>query len=69
MMTDQKLLRPAISEVILHDVFWKPYLENVRSVMLPYVFDKFEEKRYFDVFHQVTVLLQSAVRIRSTISP
>lgn len=53
MMMDQKLFRPDISEVVLQDDFWNPYLEEVRSVMLPCVFDKFEEKRYFSGFQQV----------------
>ena len=38
--------RPAVGEVKIQDEFWSPYLDSIRTVMLPYVFDKFDEIGY-----------------------
>ena len=35
--------RPELSNVLLKDDFWTSYTEKIRSVTLPYCFDKFEE--------------------------
>ena len=48
-----KPVRPTVKEVRLCDGFWAPYLEKIRTVSLPYILDKFEEKGYFDCFRQV----------------
>ncbi len=42
--------RPTLSQVQLHDPFWSPYLEKIRTVMLPHVLDKMEEVGYLDNF-------------------
>ncbi|MBR3893929.1 MAG: glycoside hydrolase family 127 protein [Clostridia bacterium] len=52
-MSNQKTMRPQVREVSLQDAFWKPYLAKIRSVTMPYVFDKLEEKRYFSGFVKV----------------
>lgn len=49
----EKLVRPSVKEVTLCDDLWAPYLEKIRTVSLPYILDKFEEKGYFDCFRQV----------------
>ena len=41
-----KNYRPQIGKVKISDPFWSDYLKNIRKVMLPYVFDKFEEIGY-----------------------
>ena len=48
-----KLCRPAGSQVRINDPFWSEYLKNIRQVMLPYVFDKFEEIGYVENFTRV----------------
>ena len=45
--------RPTVGQVTVEDGFWTPYLEQLRTVMLPYVFDKFEEIGYLDNFREV----------------
>ena len=52
-MSNQKPMRPQMTEVRLDDAFWKPYLAQIRNVTMPYVFDKLEEKRYFSGFVKV----------------
>lgn len=37
---------PEVGSVTVSDGFWTPYLKNVRSVTLPYVFKKMEETDY-----------------------
>ncbi|MCQ2446283.1 MAG: glycoside hydrolase family 127 protein [Clostridia bacterium] len=43
-------IRPMASEVKITDAFWSEYLQKVRKIMLPYVFDKFEEVGYLSNF-------------------
>ena len=43
-----KLCRPDGSQVKINDPFWSEYLNNVKHVMMPYVFDKFEEIGYVE---------------------
>lgn len=45
--------RPSVKQVKIRDGFWTPYLRNIREVMLPYVFDKFEEIGYLNNFREV----------------
>ena len=45
---------PKVGSVIVEDKFWTPYLNNVRYVMLPYVFRKFEEEGYVANYLSVT---------------
>ena len=45
--------RPSVKQVEIRDGFWTPYLRNIREVMLPYVFDKFEEIGYLNNFREV----------------
>jgi len=45
---------PKVGSVIIEDKFWTPYLNNVRYVMLPYVFRKFEEEGYVANYISVT---------------
>ena len=42
--------RPALTEVTLTDDFWKPYLEKIRTCMVPNVLDKLEESGYLENF-------------------
>ena len=42
--------RPALKQVTLTDDFWKPYLEKIRTCMVPNVLDKLEESGYLDNF-------------------
>ena len=44
---------PKVGSVIIRDKFWTPYLENIRYVMMPYVFKKFEETGYLKNFYSV----------------
>ena len=48
-----KLTRPSISSVKITDSFWRPYLDMIRNVTMPYVFQKFEETDFFKGFHMV----------------
>ena len=50
----KKLTRPSMKQIDLRDGFWAPYLEQIRTVTLPYVFDRMEEHDYFDGFRMVT---------------
>lgn len=42
--------RPALTEVTLTDDFWKPYLEKIRTCMVPNVLDRLEESGYLENF-------------------
>lgn len=44
---------PKIGSVVINDEFWTPYLNNIHHVMIPYVFKKFEETKWFDNFINV----------------
>ena len=44
---------PSVKDVSIDDRFWTPYLESVRTVMLPYVLDKFEEDGYLENYDRV----------------
>ena len=44
---------PSVKDVSIDDWFWTPYLESVRTVMLPYVLDKFEEDGYLENYDRV----------------
>jgi len=44
---------PEVKEVKIKDRFWTPYIDNVRRIMIPYCFDKFEETRYIENFRNV----------------
>lgn len=44
---------PKVGSVKITDRFWKPYLQNVRSVMLPYVFENLEKTGYLKNFISV----------------
>lgn len=46
--------RPSVTEVKLNDVFWTPYTECIRDIMLPYCFDKFSETGYVKNFESVS---------------
>ena len=48
-----KLIRPSVASVKITDSFWKPYLNMIRNVTMPYVFKKFEETEFFKGFHRV----------------
>ena len=37
---------PKVGSVQIDDRFWTPYLHNIRSITLPYVFKKMEETNY-----------------------
>ena len=50
----KKLTRPSMKQIDLRDGFWAPYLEQIRTLTLPYVFDRMEEHDYFDGFRMVT---------------
>jgi len=50
---DKKLYRPGVKEIFIQDAFWKPYLENIRKITLPYVFDRFGETGYIHNFEIV----------------
>lgn len=45
--------RPALSQVRIEDRFWTPYLEKIRTVTLPYVFDQFEKTGYLQNYAEV----------------
>ena len=45
--------RPENGKTIIQDGFWTPYLHNIRNVMLPYTFRKFEEVGYMQNFSSV----------------
>ena len=45
---------PSVKDVSIDDRFWTPYLESVRTVMLPYVLDKFEEDGYLLVQYAIS---------------
>ena len=45
--------RPTLTQVKINDPFWTPYLENIRTVTLPYVMKKFEETGYLDNYRSV----------------
>ncbi|MBE5782840.1 MAG: hypothetical protein E7329_05920 [Clostridiales bacterium] len=45
--------RAQIDQVRITDRFWTPYLENIRSKMIPYVFQKFEEHGFIHNFISV----------------
>ena len=45
--------RPENGKTVIQDGFWTPYLENIRNVMLPYTFRKFEEVGYMKNFSSV----------------
>ena len=45
--------RPENGKTIIKDGFWTPYLHNIRNVMLPYTFRKFEEVGYMQNFSSV----------------
>ena len=45
-----KSVRPQVNNVTVTDGFWKPYLEKIRSKMLPNVLDKLEESGYLANF-------------------
>ena len=45
--------RPENGKTIIQDGFWTPYLRNIRNVMLPYTFRKFEEVGYMQNFSSV----------------
>lgn len=47
------LKRPAAGSVKINDVFWSEYLDNIRRVMMPYVFDKLIEVGYLANFASV----------------
>lgn len=42
--------RPTLTQVQLHDTFGSPYLQKIRTVMVPHVLDKMEEVGYVDNF-------------------
>ncbi|MBQ9543765.1 MAG: glycoside hydrolase family 127 protein [Clostridia bacterium] len=44
---------PKAGSVKINDGFWTPYLENVRNVMMPYVFNKLEENDFLTNFYSV----------------
>ena len=46
-------IRPLASQVKITDPFWSDYLRKVREIMIPYVFDKFEEVGYVENFASV----------------
>lgn len=43
-----KCIRPQVGKVIINDNFWTPYLNQVRSTMLPYTIKKMEESGYVE---------------------
>lgn len=49
----QLWIRPENGKTIIQDGFWTPYLRNIRNVMLPYTFRKFEEVGYMQNFSSV----------------
>lgn len=48
-----KSIRPSVKQVTLTDHFWKPYLDKIRQVSMPYILDMFEKKGYLDRFRQI----------------
>ena len=46
-------LSPSVKDVSIDDRFWTPYLESVRTVMLPYVLDRFEEDGSLENYRRV----------------
>ena len=48
-----KRTRPALREVHIEDSFWSPWLDTVRTVMLPYVLDKMEEVGYAENYRDL----------------
>lgn len=42
--------RPNLQQLTLHDDFWTPYLEKIRTVMVPHVLNKMEDVGYLDNF-------------------
>ena len=48
MLFKNKVNRPRGEQVKICDPFWSEYLNNIRHVMMPYVFDKFEEIGYVE---------------------
>ena len=44
---------PLITEIEIKDSFWTPYLENVRTVMLPHVLERMEGDGYLENFLNV----------------
>lgn len=44
---------PLITQIKIEDGFWTPYLENVRTVMLPHVLERMEKDGYLDNFLSV----------------
>ena len=46
---------PKVENVNINDGFWTPYMKNVREIMLPYCFDKFEETGLFKNFTNVAL--------------
>ncbi|MBQ4110969.1 MAG: glycoside hydrolase family 127 protein [Clostridia bacterium] len=44
---------PEISDVILKDGFWTPYVDGIRDIMMPYCFEKFDETGYIKNFISV----------------
>ena len=45
--------RPTVAEVKIKDSFWTPYIKNIRDIMLPYCYNKFEETGYLDNYRSV----------------
>lgn len=45
--------RPEVSEAILNDRFWTPYIEKIRDIMVPHCFEKFEETGAIQNFKSV----------------
>lgn len=45
--------RPEVGQTKVEDRFWTPYLKEIRTKTLPYVFDKFEEVGYIRNFSSV----------------
>lgn len=44
---------PQLSEVTMQDSFWTPYVEGIRDIMIPYCFEKFQEKGYLQNLQSV----------------
>ena len=44
---------PQLPVAIIKDEFWSSYIKNIRDIMLPYCFGKFEEEGYLENFLKV----------------
>ena len=46
---------PKVGSVMIQDPFWTPYLSSIRSITLPYVFEKMEQTGYIANFASLAV--------------